>query len=133
MPTSGGEKNSRGFNRHSCFTNHEDESLEHSHLFPIENQRTERKLKEIGKDCLHHRRNTRSGGYLSSGEPSPTSGVSPDRNGRKTTRCLIQIALRHHSRLLQMRLSSRSRYRERSAGSPGIASPSEASCSSRSS
>src|SRR5207253_2710377 len=100
MPTSGGEKNSRGCNRHRCFINHEDEPLEYSHLFPIENQRTERKLKEIGKECLHHRRNTRSGGYLA-------SGVSPDRNGRKTTRCLIQIALRHHSRLLQMRLSSR--------------------------
>jgi 8-oxo-dGTP pyrophosphatase MutT (NUDIX family) len=53
--------------RHRCFTHHEDESLEHSHLFPIENQRTERKLKELGKECLHHRRNTRSGGYLSSG------------------------------------------------------------------
>src|SRR5438552_12940156 len=88
--------------RHRCFTHHEDEPLEYSHVFPMENQRTERKLKEIGKECLHHRIVTRSGGCLSSGYPSPTSGVSPDRNGRKTTRCLIQIALRQHSRLLQM-------------------------------
>src|SRR5260370_17220487 len=120
MPTSGGEKNSRGFNRHRCFTHDEDEALEHSHMFPMENQRTERKLKEIGKDCLHHRRNTRSGGYLSSGEPSPTSGVSPDRNGRKTTRCLIQIALRHHSRLLQIRLTTRYRHRKKTVHSPAI-------------
>ena len=53
--------------RHRCFTNHEGEPLEYFHLFPIENQRTERKLKEIGKECLHHRIDTRSGGYLSSG------------------------------------------------------------------
>ena len=36
--TSGGEKNSRGCTRHRCFTHHEDETLEHSHVFPMENQ-----------------------------------------------------------------------------------------------
>src|SRR5205809_5689587 len=66
MPINGGEKNSRGFNRHRCFAHHEDEPLEYSHLSPMENQRTERKLKEIGKECVHHRIDTRSGGYLSS-------------------------------------------------------------------
>src|SRR2546423_6790803 len=81
-------------------------SLEHSHVFPIENQRTKRKLKEMGKECLHHRIDTRSGGYLSSGYPSPQSGVSRDTSGRETTRCMIQRALLHHSRLLTMRLSS---------------------------
>src|SRR6266516_5867885 len=102
--TSGGEKNRRGFNRHRCFTHHENESLEHSHVFPMENQWTERTLKQIGKECVHHRIDTRSGGYLASGEPSPTSGVSTERKGRKTTRCMLQIALLQHSRLLTMRL-----------------------------
>jgi hypothetical protein len=36
--TRSGEKNSRGCTRHRCFTHHEDETLEHSHVFPMENQ-----------------------------------------------------------------------------------------------
>src|SRR5947209_4893402 len=106
MLTSGGEKKSRELKSTRCLKTNENKSLESSHLFPIENQRTECKLKEIGKECLHHRIDTRSGGYLSSGYPSPTSGVSRDTSGKGTTRCMLQIALRRHSRLLQMRLSS---------------------------
>src|SRR5207237_3977361 len=47
--------------RHRCFTKHEGESLEYFHLFPIENQRKERKFKDICKECLIHNIVTSSG------------------------------------------------------------------------